>query len=236
MQRNWTTELEKYLEERYSSLPGNEDTVNFKPNLRLNPVLDRDEAKAFILGLESQLFSIDDEGYAQSPLLPKSNNSENQQKGFQLFWHHSNGTRFLFREGIVQLAAASSLILKYGWDISQVQLEARKEDFGALARGVDLIIKSSTGKVVICGEVKKDSQELEKLIEGFHYCCERGQHDRNDCQFKPNHPKYELCAFIKPLYFWAVAPGHELCYRLSYSEDKIFPEEIISLPYSSQIE
>lgn len=236
MQRDWIFELEKYLEERYAILPANSSIDNTKPNLRINPTLERDEAKCFILGLEAKLFSIDDEGYAQSPLLPKSSSSESQQKGFQLFWHHSNGTRFLFREGISQLAAASLLILRYGWEISQVQIEARREDFGALARGVDLVVKSSTGKVVICGEVKKDDQEFEKLIEGFHYCCQQGQHDKNDCKFKPNHPKYELCAFVKPLYFWAVAPGKEICYKLSYRDEQILPEEVISLPHRSEIE
>jgi hypothetical protein len=236
MQRNWISELENYLEERYNRLPVHDAIAGNKPALRINPALERDEAKCFLLGLETQLFSIDDEGYAQSPLLPKSNNGESQQKGFQLFWHHNNGSRFLFREGISQLAAASSLILRYGWEVSQVQIEARREDFGALARGVDLIVKSSAGKVVICGEVKKDNQELEKLIEGFHHCCQQGQHDKSDCKFKPNHPKYELCAFVKPLYFWAVAPGQEICYKLSYLDEKIFPEEVISLPNRSEID
>nr|WP_290228210.1 hypothetical protein [Trichocoleus desertorum] len=238
-QRNWICELEKYLEERYAILPVHESIADNKPVLRIDPALDSDEAKYFILGLEAQLFSIDDGGYAQSSLLLKPTGSKGQQKGFQLFWHFAykgRKTRALFREGISQLAAASALILKYGWDISQVQIEARREDFGALARGVDLIIKSQAGKVLICGEVKKDSREFEKLIEDFHYCCQQGQHSKNDCKCKTNHPKYELCAFVKPVYFWAVSPGRELCYQLSYLEDQIFLKGIDSLPHRSEIE
>jgi hypothetical protein len=239
MQRDWIYELQNYLEERYASLPVHESIADNKPALRIDPALDGEEAKYFILGLEAQLFSIDDGGYAQSSLLLKPSGGKGQQKGFQLFWHFTykgRRTRALFREGISQLAAASALILKYGWDISQVQIEARREDFGALARGVDLIIKSQAGKVLICGEVKKDSREFEKLIEDFHYCCQQGQHSKNDCKSKPNHPKYELCAFVKPVYFWAVSPGRELCYQLSYLEDQIFLKEIDSLPHRSEIE
>lgn len=231
---DWIGELEKYLEERYSQLPM--PNIESRPTLRINPALDAAEAKYFMFGLEEQLFSIDEEGYAQSPLLPKSGSSAEQQKGFQLFWHHQNGTRFLFREGISQLAAASLLILKYGWEKSQIQIEARREDFGAIARGVDLIIKSRSGKVVICGEVKKDDSEFERLIEGFNHCCQQGPHSKNDCKFKSNHPKYEACAFVKPLYFWAVSPGRELCYRLTYSEDKIHLQKVDSLPHCSEIE
>jgi hypothetical protein len=240
MQRNWISELEQYLEERYSCLPEHKSTFNTKPALRINPVLDSDEAKYFILGLEAKLFSIDDEGYAQSPLLHKAKSNKGKQKGFQLFWHFKdnkgNIIRALFREGISQFSAASLLILKHGWDVSQVQIEARKEDFGALARGVDLVVKSSAGKVLMCGEVKKDNQELKKLIEGFHYCCQKGKHEKSDCRFKSNHPKYELCAFVKPLYFWAVSPGQEFCYKLSYSTEQIFLEEVVSLPHRSEID
>ncbi|MBW4489770.1 MAG: hypothetical protein KME12_18465 [Trichocoleus desertorum ATA4-8-CV12] len=238
-QRNWIYELEEYLEERYSILPVHESIAGSNPALRIDPALDSDEAKYFILGLEAELFSIDDEGYAQSSLLLKLSGSKGQQKGFQLFWHFTNKgrkTRALFREGISQLASASSLILKYGWDISQVQIEARREDFGALARGVDLVIKSAAGKILICGEVKKDSREFEKLIEDFRYCCQQGQHNKSDCKCRSNHPKYELCAFIKPAYFWAVSPGRELCYRLSYLDRKILLAEVASLPHRSEID
>ena len=239
MQRNWINELEEYLAKKYANLPVHESVADSKPALRIDPALDSDEAKYFILGLEAQLFSIDEGGYAQSSLLLTASGSKGQQKGFQLFWHFTykgRKTRALFREGISQLSAASALILKYDWDISQVQIEARREDFGALARGVDLVIKSHAGKILICGEVKKDSREFEKLIEDFHYCCQQGKHSKNTCKCKSNHPKYELCTFAKPLYFWGVAPGREICYKLSYLDEQILLEEVISLPHRSEID
>lgn len=234
VQRMWIKNASDYLNAKYrkclqaDGLPDPLEPLQFKPEL------DTDEAEYFMLGLESRIFEIDDEGYAQSPLLP-SVNAVGKQKILQMFWHGPN-RRFLFREGVCQLASASSLILKYGWQLSQVYMEPSGKDFGAVAYGVDFLVQSLAGQALICGEAKKNIPELEKLRQGFHDCCQRGSHSKKICRFPQNHAKFAFCSLAKPQYFWMVAPGREYVYQLSYVDTRIVWEQIDLLPHRPMLE
>ena len=105
-----------------------------------------------------------------------------------------------------------------------------------MAYGVDILVKSATGKLLVCVEVKRSSAELQKLMRDFRQCCKRGEHAKAECGFPQNHPKYEFCAFYKPAYFWAVAPYEDICFRMSYDNRTPEPEELETLPPRSLIE
>lgn len=193
------------------------------------PDLDEDEARCFISGLENGLFTVDDEGYVQSALLPPPSRKNTKQKMLQLFWRKKNG-RGLFREGVCQLATVSSLILEQGWNSDQVMMEPGISEFGGLAYGVDILIRVPESNTVICGEVKKDRAEFQKLVDGFRYCCQRGPHTKAECAFAQNHPKYEFCSAIKPACFFATAPGKKICFSLTYDGTARIEKETHELP------
>ena len=227
MDRKWSEEVEKYLKSKYLEVLTNLGLIKSYSALTYRIKLEQEESKYFMLGLENGIFTIDNEGYAQSSFLPKQKPKEDRQKTFQMFW---NKRRHLFREGICQLSAASRLILRDGWCKTQILMEPNKEEVGNLAYGVDLLIKSPEGKTLICGEVKRDQTELMKLIEGFRNCCSLGSHKENTCNDK-NHPKYAICAFLRPLYFWAVSPNQEAFFKLEYhAKGKIKLEVLDTFP------
>jgi hypothetical protein len=208
--RNWIKEAESYLYQQYSQL---KNVTVRGATLTIKPTLDESEAKYFIRGLEERLFSVDEEGYVQSTLLGLPLVTNTRQKVLQLFWATKGGTK-LFREGVCQLATVASLILKYGWLSRQIVMEPSKAEVGHLAYGVDILIRDEERSITICGEVKKDRSELHKLVEGFRDCCRRGPHTKDQCKLAKNHRKYEFCYALKPAYFFATAPGEEICFRL----------------------
>jgi hypothetical protein len=105
-----------------------------------------------------------------------------------------------------------------------------------MSYGIDILVKSPTGQILACVEVKRSVAELQKLITDLRTCCKRGEHAKDDCGFPQNHPKYEFCAFYKPIYFWAVAPDADVCFRMKYDDGSIELEQLISLPPRSMIE
>jgi hypothetical protein len=235
MERDWAGELEKYLRDRFAELCATIGQPAPFSGLRVNPALGLEESKYFLLGLEAGLFQPDEEGYVQSELLPPPSTGSTKQKMCQLFWHDPPPPR-LFREGICQLSRASSLIAERGWLKSQILMEPSIKEHRSLAYGVDILVKSTTGEILVCVEVKRSAAELQKLITDLRTCGKRGAHAQDDCGFPQNHPKYEFCAFYKPTYFWAVAPDADVCLRMEYDDGSIELEQLPSLPPRSMIE
>lgn len=228
-------ELERYLRDRFVQLCASTGQAVPFSGLRINPPLGIEEAKYFLLGLEDGLFLPDEEGYVQSELLPPPSQGNTKQKMCQIFWHNPPPPR-LFREGVCQLSTASSLILKRGWLKKQILMEPSIKEHRSLAYGVDILIKSTKGEILVCVEVKRSVAELQKLITDLRTCCKRGAHPKDDCGFPQNHPKYEFCAFYKPTYFLGVAPDSEVCFGMTYDDDSIELEQLASLPQRSMIE
>jgi hypothetical protein len=219
----WIAGAEAYLQDRYDRIRKAGGNV-LAPSFALKFPLDALEAKYFVRGMEEGIFSIDDEGYAQSAVLPASSGKGDQKKILQLFWRRA-GRRDLFREGVCQLATVSALVLKYGWRIDQIEMEPTFPDFPHLAWAVDIVLRRNTGTVVACCEVKQNDRELDQLIAGFRYCCGKGPHSREGCRLARNHPKFELCAAIKPDYFMFTSPGREICFKMSYGEGAVTIKE-----------
>ena len=235
MERDWAVELEQWLQERFAALC---DTIG-RPvplsGIRINPTLGMEESKYFLLGMEAGLFLPDELGYIQSELLPVAAGTNNRQETCRLFWHDSLPPR-LIRECVCQLSTASSLILQRGWLPSHILLEPDYKDDREMSYGIDIVIKSPAGDILIAVEVKRSVAELQKLVADLAACCRRGVHAKDDCGFPQNHPKYEFCAFYKPAYFWAVAPDADVCFRMIYADGSIRLEQLRSLPPRSLLE
>lgn len=194
--------------------------------LAIKPGLDAKEAEYFLLGMEHGIFSIDDHGYAQSAVLPPSPKRETRNRILQLIWQRK-GRRFLFREGVCQLATVSELVLEQHWPIEQIQMEPALPD---LRYAVDILLKDAGRSPVAACEVKRDNREFDLLLSSFRDCCARGFHGKNECAFRENHPKYELCAEVKPQYFMLASPGRQLSLRISYEHGGVrIAEEIEGL-------
>lgn len=235
MEREWVGELERWLQDRFTELC---DTIG-QPvppaGLRIHPSLGIEESKYFLLGLEAGLFLPDECGYVQSALLPPPSKGNTRQKACQLFWHDPPPPR-LFRECVCQLSTASSLILQRGWLTSHILLEPDGQRDRDISYGIDILVKSPAGQILVAVEVKRSAAELQKLITDLKACCKRGAHLKDDCGFPQNHPKYEFCASSKPAYFWAVAPEADVCLRMKYDDDLIELEQLPSLPPRSRLE
>lgn len=232
-ERDWPGELERWLAERFAELCKATGQRPPLSGLRINPPLTGEEAKYFQLGLGEGLFFPDAEGDVQSELFPRA--TEGNRKMAQIFRHDCAPPR-LEREVVCQLATASLLILKRGWLKSHVALEPGSEEHRAGARGLDLLVKSPAGKILVWVEVRRGSVELEKLVVDLRACSRRGPHGRQDCGFPQNHPRYEFALCHKPEYLWAVAPDGETCFRLAYENGSMELEKLPALPPRSLIE
>ena len=235
MERDWVGELERWLQDRFAELCETIGQPVPSSGLRINPALGLEESRYFLLGLEAGLFQPDELSYVQSALLPPPSKGSTRQKICQIFWHNPPPPR-LFRECICQLSTASSLIMKRGWLKTHILMEPDCKDDRDMSYGIDILVKSPTGQILACVEVKRSVAELEKLVTDLRACCKRGAHAKDDCGFPQNHPKYEFCAFYKPTYFWAVAPDADVCFRMKYDDGSIELEQLISLPPRSMIE
>ena len=233
-ERDWTGELEYWLQERFAGICEAAGQRTPLSGLRISPSLGEEEAKYFLLGLEEGLFGLDEEGYLQSELVGRSDESTVEPNSYRIFSCESPSPRLL-RENVCQLAAASGLILKRGWLRRHVTLEPSSKEHRATAHGVDLLVRLA-GKIVIWVEVKRSAAELQKLIADLRACSRRGPHAHADCGFQQNHPRYEFCISSKPTYLWAVAPDAEICFKVESEQGSIDLEELTSLPPRSRIE
>lgn len=231
--RDWQDEVEELLEDKLVSLCETVDQPYPSSGLRVAPPLAAEEAKSFLLGIEAGLFELDSEGYVLSPLLT---GKRGKTRSCQIFWHDPPPPR-LFRERICQLATAAALVLERGWQTSQIELEPATTEEDPQRNDVDILVKSTSGHLFAAVEVKRSAPELAKLKRDFYQCCRRGKHPEAECGFPQNHAKYEFCASQKPLYLWAVAPGEEMCFELTYDGDgRIDLEELPTFPARSVIE
>ena len=233
-QRDWTGELEQWLQERFAQVCETIGQRRTSSGLRISPPLTAEEAKYFLLGLEEGLFSLNEKGEVESELLVVSG-EDATPASYQIFGQDSSPPR-LWRETVCQLATTSLLVLKRGWLKSHVTLEPGSNEHRAPALGFDLLVRSPAGKVLIWVEVKRTAVELEKLIVDLRACSRRGPHRRQDCGFPQNHPRYEFGLCHKPAYLWAVAPDGEICFRMAYENDSMELEGLASLPPRSLIE
>jgi len=230
-ERDWVGELSNYLQHiflRFCELAGQPRLIG---GLRINPPLAIEEAKYFLLGLERGLFCPYEEGHVQSELLSHLGTEDFKQVVCQIFAHTPPPPRIV-RESVCQLATASTLVLERGWLPNQIKMATGD----AASYGVDMIVESGAGEILVSVEIKRSEHELQKFTNDFRECCKRGEHPKSDCAFQQNHGIYEYCVRYQPPYLWAVAPGHDVCFKLCYLDRMIDLEEMQMLPARSHIE
>jgi hypothetical protein len=233
MECDWPGKLERWLQEKFGELGQTTGTFLPATALRIHPPLATEEAKYFLLGLEEELFRLDEKGAVESRLLHISA-EDTTQTGYRIFGQASPPR--LLREAICQLATAALLILERGWLKSHVALEPGSEAHRAAGPGFDLLVRSPAGKILVWVEVKRSVVELDKLIVDLRACSRRGPHRCEDCGFPQNHPRYEFGLFHTPDYLWAVAPDGNRCFRTTSENGSMELEELPSLPPRSLIE
>lgn len=234
-ERDWAGELERYLRDRFGELCVAIGQAVPLSGLRIHPPLGIEESKYFLLGLETGLFLAGEAGSVQSELCHPSSTGSTGRSSHPIFRHDPLPPR-LFREGICQLSAASSLILKRGWPRNHILLEPDFQDGCGISYGIDILVQPPAGPILVGVEIKRSAVELEKMITDLQMCCKRGPHPKDDCGFPQNHPKYEFCAFYQPIYFLGIAPDAEVCFRMNYGQGPIEMELLPSLPPRSMIE
>src|SRR6202045_4237621 len=235
-ERLWQHELQEFLEGRYRALCASLDQPVPPTALRIVPPLGFEEAKYFILGMETGLFELDSDGYLHTPLLSPLDTEDGNHEKCRIFWCDPPPPRLL-REVISRFSTAAMLILDRGWLQQQIHVEPMIKDDGATAYGVEIVVKSLIGELLAGVVVKRSAYELEKLKTDFHQCCKRGEHPEDNCGFPQNHGKFEFCALYRPKYFWAVAPDAEICFKMDYGQDDaIRLDDFGSLPPRSIVE
>ena len=229
---NLKAELETWLQDRFAATcqaMGQRVPIS---GLRISPPLAEWEAQYFLLGLEENLFAVDEQGDVTSELLPPADETHPRQS-YRLFSHEPPR---LLRENLCQLATAARLILERGWLRRHVSLQPSRPEHRATADGFDLLVRSLAGEILISVEVKRSRLELEKLIADLRACSRRGPHAHEDCGFPQNHPRHEFCLSRRPAYLWAVAPDGELCLAVKCEEHSLDLEPLSSLPPRSLLE
>lgn len=229
-ERDWVRDLSNYLQQAFVRLC--EVLGHSRPTaaLRSNLPLEVAEAKYFLLGLEHGLFHFDENVRLQSDLFAYSEAGNPKRELCQIF--ALNPPARIVRESVCKLATASALVLERGWLPAQVKTEAGE----AAPYGVDMIIESVAGEALVYIEVKRSVHEVEKFTSDFRQCCRRGAHAKADCAFQQNHDMYEFCVRFAPTHLWIVAPGADVCFKLSYPSRMVEPEQLGTLPRRSHIE
>ena len=107
--RPWETELEQFLQSKLDALSVTPNQGIGRRTVRIFPPPAEDEAKYFMLGMESGLFEVGQDGRIQSRLLALPAEHSETGEIFGLFTSEP-GTPRLVRERVVQLAAAAALL------------------------------------------------------------------------------------------------------------------------------
>jgi hypothetical protein len=234
-ERDWGGELEQWLKKKFAESCEAIGQRTPLSGVRISPPVGAEEAKYFVLGLEEGLFGLDEEGNVQSELFVSPASATTEPQRYRIFSSEPPVPRLL-RENVCQLATVSLLIFKRGWLKRHVALEPSSKEHRSAAHGVDLLVRSTSGRILIWVEVKRSAVELQKLIADLRACSRRGAHALGDCGFPQNHPRYEFCLSSQPAYLWAVAPDAEICFEIKCEHSSIDLEQLTSLPPRSLIE
>lgn len=226
------THAESRLHEQFAQICQAAGQRAPSPGLKISPPLAAWEAQYFLVGLEENLFALNQEGRVQSDLLARPENGHAQ--GYSIF--SPERPPRLLRENVCQLAVISFLIFERGWLRNQVLLEPSRPEHRSTPHGVDLLVRSHSDRADIWVEARRTAAELQKLVTDLRACSRRGPHALGDCGFPQNHPRYEFCLFSAPAYLWAVAPDGEGCFKLNYEDSAIELQQVSSLPPRSLIE
>ena len=236
-ERDWIQEADAYLKQKYVEFLASKNGCPSELP-KYSPPLALWEARYFMLGLEKCLFSVDHEAYVQTKMLYPAPKKNDKQRTIQLIGKKRSGSEErnigLFRENVCQMATASYLSIHDKWDVSEIEMEPPRKVYGDLEYAVDILLRENKESVAICCEVKRNKEEFDKLICAFKYCCERGDHKREECKYWGNHPKFAMCWKSHPKYFYAIYPEDRQCFELTYTDKNIHLHPIGELPTKAE--
>ena len=226
------TDLETWLQGKFAELGTALGGAAPLSALRIAPPLTEWEANNLRLGLDENLFRINERGEVESELL-RANEEATDSRRYRIF---STEPPRLLRENVCQLATAARLIFERGWLPGHVFLESGCAEHHSNADSFDLLVRSPKGKIFIWIEVRRTAVELEKLISDLRACSRRGPHAHEDCGFPQNHPRHEFCVANQPSFVWAVAPDGEIAVVVNCDGPSLELEKLSSLPPRSLFE
>jgi len=226
------TELESWLQHKFSAACAAAGQPSFSSGLRISPPPASWEEEFFLRGLNEAFFAIDERGEVASDLL-QHNSESDAEKRYRIF---SREPVRLLRENLCQLAAAARLIFEHGWLLKHVVIEPGRDDQRSNGDQFDLLVRSLTGEIFIWVEARRSAVELEKLIADLRACSKRGPHARADCGFPQNHPRHEFCIANQPACLWAVAPDGEFSFAVKCNGSVVELEALAALPRRSRFE
>jgi hypothetical protein len=226
------TDLETWLQDKFAKMGEALGRATPLFGFRIAPPLAEWEANYFLLGLEENLFQVNERGEVESLFL--RGEDEDDSRPYRIF---SSEPPRLLRENICQLAAAARLIIERGWLPRHVGLEPGQAQHHSYPDHFDLLVRSPDGgKIFIWVEVRRTTVELEKLIADLRACSRRGPHAHEDCGFPQNHPRHEFCVANQPAYIWAVAPDGEIAFAVNCMGTILELAPLSSLPPRSLFE
>src|SRR4051812_33122802 len=160
MERPWAQELEEYLETKFRVVV---DPQGPKLGLRIVPSFGQDEAKFFLLGLETGLLEVDENGYLRHGFAT----AEHEVRMVDLF--RLGGPRPELCRGLITSAAlAAELVLDRGWLRQQVHLAPIPEAPPEIAADVE--IKSVEGKLLVTVFLERTAHQVAKLKRDLEQC------------------------------------------------------------------
>src|SRR5437763_11999552 len=109
--RPWEEEAERLLKRTFALLEAGSNLSSRAGLLQIAPALTGEEAKHFVLGLESGLFEIDEQGCSRDSF-GSASRVGGDASPLRVF--SEDGSR-LVREAVCQLSTAAALVLDRGW-------------------------------------------------------------------------------------------------------------------------
>ena len=154
------TDLETWLQDKFAEMGVALGRTAPLSGLRIAPPLAEWEANCFLRALDENLFRVNERGEVESPLL-RGDEADGDSRPYRIF---SAEPPRLLRENVCQLATASRLIIERGWLPRHVFLEPGRARHHSHADNFDLLVRSPEGKIYIWVEIRRATDELDKLL------------------------------------------------------------------------
>lgn len=193
--------------------------------------LHEDEAIGFLKAIKSGILVVNDIGGCELPNIHRADRKPTEPSS--IFGKKKENVVFItWREYVTQVGAVATLVTDYGWPVELVALDPRDWTFDVA--GLQAASKDSF--MVIAGEAKKTKKELLLLLKQMNEASySKLSVLASKSVTKDGHKKYMGLLQERPLYFWAMAPGINKYFKLSYEKDLVIMNEIETLPNYSTI-
>lgn len=218
--------LQRYVTGLYAWLCQVDASARDWPCPAINPPFQVDEAEGFLRAIEGGLVCVAPQprlsgGMEMTFLSPMSH-----VKGhFFSTLTKGSGKRGLSRESIAQYAAIADLVFIQGWPVNQIVVESQHWELDFVV--YDRERSDPRAQVVIFGEAKSRSDELDRLVAEMTECGGKSPEVHPSPHARTKHNKcLGLLALPRhpdsQLHFWGVAPGKRVAFRVQFDASGSF--------------